>query len=275
MSNSAADLPLLIEPSQLEPLLGTPNLLVVDLCRPEQYATAHLPGAVFLPFNQLTRGVPPGPGKLPAENLMSRVMSSIGLTPDTHVVAYDDEGGGWAGRLIWTLDVIGHKHYSYLNGGLHAWVAENRPLEAGIAMPKPSQYQAKYGTRAIMTKEDILARLGDPSLAIWDARSMEEYFGNRESAMKNGHIPGAVNYEWTRAMDPHNHLRLRDLDTIRKELKSLGISSDKTIVTHCQTHHRSGFTYLVGKILGFQHMNAYPGSWSEWGNDPKTPVETH
>lgn len=275
MATPPVNLPLLIEPAQLQPLLGTPNLLIVDLCRPEQYATAHIPGAVFLPFTQLARGVPPGPGKLPAENLMSRVMSSIGLTPDTHVVAYDDEGGGWAGRFIWTLDVIGHKHYSYLNGGLHAWVAEKRPLEAGIEMPKPSQYQAKYQNGPIMTKDDILARLGDPTLAIWDARSMEEYFGKRVTAQKNGHIPGAINYEWTRAMDPHNHLRLRNLDTLRSELKKLGITPDKTIVTHCQTHHRSGFTYLLGKILGFQDMKAYPGSWSEWGNDPTTPVETH
>lgn len=76
-------------------------------------------------------------------------------------------------------------------------------------------------------------------------------------------------------MDPHNHLRLRNLDTLRSELKKLGITPDKTIVTHCQTHHRSGFTYLLGKILGFQDMKAYPGSWSEWGNDPTTPVETH
>lgn len=274
MAIPPVNLPLLIEPAQLEPLLGTPNLLIVDLCRPEQYATAHLPGAVFLPYTQLSRGVLPGPGKLPAENLMSRVMSSIGLTPDTHVVAYDDEGGGWAGRFIWTLDVIGHKHYSYLNGGLHAWLAEKRPMESGIEMPTPSQYQAKYSSDAVMTKDDILARIGDPSLAIWDARSSDEYFGRRVSAQKNGHIPGAVHYEWTRAMDPHNHLRLRDLDTLRGELKKLGITADKTVVTHCQTHHRSGFTYLVGKILGFPQMKAYPGSWSEWGNDPTTPVET-
>lgn len=275
MSQSRLDLPLVIEPAQLEPLLGTPNLLVVDLCRPEQYATAHIPGAVFLPFTQLSRGVPPGPGKLPAENLMSRVMSSIGLTPDTHVVAYDDEGGGWAGRLIWTLDVIGHPHYSYLNGGLHAWIAERRKLEGGIAMPAPSQYSAHYTSTGITTKEDILARLKDPSFVIWDARSRDEYFGNRVSAQKNGHIPGAVNYEWTRAMDPHNHLRIRDPEKLRQELASLGITTDKTIVTHCQTHHRSGFTYLVGKVLGFPKISAYPGSWSEWGNDPTTPVETH
>lgn len=272
---SSVNLPLLIEPAQLQPLLGTPNLLLVDLSRPEQHAKAHLPGAVFLPYTQLSRGVPPGPGKLPSEALMSKVMSSIGLTPDTHVVAYDDEGGGWAGRFLWTLDVIGHPHYSYLNGGLHAWTAEKRPLVAGIERPTPSQYQARYHNDPIMTKEDIQARLGDPSLAIWDARSMDEYFGRSLTAQKNGHIPGAVLYEWTRAMDPHNHLRLRDLDSLRAELKKLGISADKTIVTHCQTHHRSGFTWLVGKILGFPHIKAYPGSWAEWGNDPATPVETY
>ena len=270
-----APLPPLIEPVQLQPLLGTTHLLIVDLCRPEQYARAHLPGAVFLPYNQLCRGVPPAPGKLPSENLMSRIMSNIGLTPDTHVVAYDDEGGGWAGRFLWTLDVIGHHQWSYLNGGLHAWAAEKRPLEAGIERPAPSDYQVRYHRDPIMTKEELMARVGDPTLAIWDARSMDEYFGRSQTAQRNGHIPGASLYEWTRAMDQHNHLRLRDLEILRSELKKLGITADKTVVTHCQSHHRSGLTYLVGKLLGFPQIKAYPGSWAEWGNDPSTPVETY
>lgn len=268
------NLPLLIEPADLEPLLNHPNLLIVDLCRPEQYASAHIPGAVYLPFTQLMSGQQPGPGKLPPEAALSQLFSALGLTPDTHVVAYDDEGGGWAGRLIWTLDVLGHKHYSYLNGGLHAWAGEQRPLEEGVNVPTPTTYKAVYHSQPIMTKEEILQRLEIPSFVIWDARSPEEYAGIRHSAMKNGHIPGAVNYEWVRAMDRHNGLRIRKLEEVRQELAALGIDGDKHIVTHCQSHHRSGFTYLLGKILGFEDIQAYPGSWSEWGNDPDTPVET-
>lgn len=271
---SELTLPLLIDAAELETRLDQPNLLIIDLCRPEQYAAAHIPGAVYLPFSQLMSGQMPGPGKLPPEANLSQVFSALGLTADSHVVAYDDEGGGWAGRLIWTLDVLGHTRYSYLNGGLHAWASEQRPLEEGVNVPSPSEYSAHYHSLPIMTKEEIIQRLELPNFAIWDARSPEEYLGIRHSAQKNGHIPGAVNYEWTRAMDRHNQLRLRDLEEIQQELSALGITKDKHVVTHCQSHHRSGFTYLVGKILGFENIQAYPGSWSEWGNDPDTPVET-
>ncbi|RLT92156.1 sulfurtransferase [Ketobacter sp.] len=271
---SPISLPLLIEPDDLEPCLGHPNLLLVDLCRPEQYAAAHIPGAIYLPFTQLMSGHMPGPGKLPSTNALSQLFSALGLTPDTHVVAYDDEGGGWAGRLIWTLDMLGHPHYSYLNGGLHAWAQAQKPLEEGVNVPIPSTYQVQLHNGPSITKDEILQRLELPNFVVWDARSPEEYLGLRQGAAKNGHIPGAVNYEWVRAMDRHNGLRIRDHNAIRQELAALGITADKHIVTHCQSHHRSGFTYLLGKILGFEQIQAYPGSWSEWGNDPDTPVET-
>jgi len=69
-------------------------------------------------------------------------------------------------------------------------------------------------------------------------------------------------------------MRVRPLEEIRTELAGLGITGDRTIITHCQTHHRSGFTYLLGKLLGFAHIKGYPGSWSEWGNRSDTPIES-
>ena len=74
-------------------------------------------------------------------------------------------------------------------------------------------------------------------------------------------------------MDRDRSFRILDLNVLRERLAELGISTDKQIVTHCQTHHRSGFTYLLGKVLGFPNIKAYPGSWSEWGNLPDTPIE--
>ena len=82
--------------------------------------------------------------------------------------------------------------------------------------------------------------------------------------------PGAINCEWTSMMDPANGLRIRE--DAQAQLKQMGLDQNTSIITHCQSHHRSGFTYILGKLLGFD-IKAYDGSWSEWGNHPTTPVE--
>lgn len=266
-------LPLLLEPAELAPHLHEPDLLILDLGKESVYQQAHVPGAISVNGKQFVLGQLPAPGKLPSVEQLSAAFSALGLAPHKHVVVYDDEGGGWAGRLIWTLDVIGHQKYSYLNGGIHAWLAQGLPTESSEGLPTRSHYTAALHDAPVADLDYVRSHLDDPSHVIWDARSPEEFAGTRVLAQRGGHIPGARNYEWTRAMDRANALRIRDLDAIRAELAALGITGDKTVITHCQTHHRSGFTYLIGRILGFDKMKAYPGSWSEWGNTPDTPVE--
>ena len=267
------DLPLLLEPEDLAPVLDHPELLILDFTNPDIYSRAHVPGAIFVPYQHTVRGIPPTPGALPSEEHLSQLMSAMGLTPEKWVVVYDDEGGGWAGRFIWLLDSIGHSKYSYLNGGIHGWLAAQQAVSQEPVEPTPSQYQVTIDdASASVDKVYILANFDRDDLVIWDARSPQEYDGSRVNAQKGGHIPGAKNYEWTRAMDRERALKIRDPDTLINELAALGISKDKEVITHCQTHHRSGFTYLLGKILGFDNIKAYPGSWSEWGNDPDTPV---
>ncbi len=266
-------LPLLLEPSQLQTYLADTGLLVVDLGKESVYQQAHIPGAVHFNVKQLASGQQPAPGKLAPVEQLSTALSALGLKPDMHVVAYDDEGGAAAGRFIWTLDVIGHRHYSFLNGGIHAWLAAGLPTENKPNPAAPSVYEARIATEACADLDYVLAHHRDTDHIIWDARSPDEYNGTLVRAQRSGHIPGAANYEWTCALDRANALRLRPLDDVRAELAALGITDDKTVITHCQTHHRSGFTYLLGKILGFENMKAYAGSWSEWGNLPDTPIE--
>ncbi len=95
----------LLEPTELEKHLNHDN---VDLCKEQLYQRAHIPGAIHVSPSQLMRGEVPAPGKLPDAARLNTLFSRLGLTPKTHVVAYDDEGGGWAGRLLWIQDVIGH-----------------------------------------------------------------------------------------------------------------------------------------------------------------------
>jgi thiosulfate/3-mercaptopyruvate sulfurtransferase len=112
----------------------------------------------------------------------------------------------------------------------------------------------------------------DPDQLIWDVRSAEEFAGARSGSRRAGHIPGAVNLDWMALKDPARQLRLvGDLEAL---LNSHGISHDRRIITHCQTHHRSGLSYLVGRLLGFPGIRAYHGSWAEWGNRDDLPVTT-
>lgn len=265
-----ASLPFVIEPTDLAALLAQPNnLLLIDMSSDANYQQGHIDGAIHIPPHLLVCGQAPVPTKIASIEQLNRLFSFIGLTPESHVVVYDDEGGGWAGRFIWTLDAIGHKHYSYLNGGLHAWKLSHLPLTTSAPGVQPGHVSVTLDPQVVIEIPDILSELDKADFVVWDARSPAEYRGERLNAQKNGHIPGAINCEWTELMDAHNGLRIRD--DAREFLAQLGLTSDKRMITHCQSHHRSGFTYLVGKALGF-NIRAYHGSWAEWGNHPETPV---
>lgn len=272
---SESRLPLILEPEALESHLGEPGLLIVDLSRAETHQRYHLPGAVFLDYGQIVAADKPVMGLLPDAEHLSRLFSALGLTPETHVVAYDDEGGGKAARLLWTLEVVGHPRYSLLNGGLHAWAGEDHPLTAEpTPAPQPSDYKVtQMHDEPVADRQFILEHLKDPEVAILDARSPEEYLGEKRYAERGGHIPGAVNLEWTEGMDQERNLRLKPAAELERMLSERGVTPDKTVVVHCQTHHRSALSYIMLRALNYPRVKGYAGSWSEWGNRSDTPIE--
>ncbi|MDN5870998.1 MAG: sulfurtransferase [Nitrococcus sp.] len=267
-------LPLLVEPAELEQQLTNPRLLLVDMSSAQGNTIGHIPGAVQLDFPDLVLAKPPIMGLIPEEADLTALFSKLGLTPESHVVAYDDERNGRASRFLWTLDAIGHFDYSLLNGGLRAWWAEQRPLESVARAPVASTYQAELRNPAARADRDyILRHLDDDRTLVLDVRSPAEYSGEDVRALRGGHIPGAVNFEWTQAMDADNYMRLLPPAELRALLEARGITPDKAIITHCQSHLRAAHTYIVLKSLGYPDVRGYDGAWSEWGNKPDLPVE--
>ena len=271
MSHNA--IPLLLQPEAFADQLTQADILLVIVCQPQVFNSGHIPGSVLVEPSELVSGDKPAVGSLPSAEKLSALFSRIGLHEDKHVVVYDDEGGGWAGRFIWTLDVIGHQHYSYLDGGLVAWKRLGLPLSAEPDLARRGEFRAQIDRRCAADKADVLAAIDDEQTLVWDARAPEEFTGKKVTALRNGHVPGAVNINWVDLMDHDNDLRLLPLPQLHEKLAAKGLIEAKNIITHCQTHHRSGLTYLVGKLLGLS-IRAYDGSWSEWGNDPETPVST-
>jgi thiosulfate/3-mercaptopyruvate sulfurtransferase len=264
-------LPLLIEPDVLRTRLEDPHLAVIDLGKDTTYPEIHIPGASHLPYTRITAFQHPVYGLLPPPEQLEPLLSGLGIGPDTHVVAYDDEGGGNASRLLWTLQTLGHNRYSLLNGGLHAWANEGNPCSRETTSRDTAEFRAQPDDRGIADTDYILQRLDSPDLVLWDARSVQEYQGISRFSQYSGHIPGAVNLDWVEVMDRQANMRLKPEADLRSLLTQRGITPDKEVITYCQTHHRSSLTWFVLHLLGYERCKGYPGSWSDWGNRHDTP----
>ena len=268
------ELPFLLEPSQLEQLLGNPMFLVVDIGDRDIYDKERIPGAVHVDYLDIVSGCIPTSGTLPPTENLQEVFSQIGLTRDKHVVAYDSEGNGRASRLLWTLDVLGHPSTSLLNGGFTAWVNEGHPIDRSPPHSfERSDYPAHVNGSAQADKDYILSKLGDSRVGLLDARTPMEYEGFDVRALRGGHIPGARNVNWLDTIDTTRNNRFKAREVLLEMLNQQGITPDKEIITYCQTHHRSSHSYAMLKSLGFNRIRGYAGSWSEWGNSNDTPIE--
>ena len=275
MSTSPFNFGLLIEAEDLVPFLGHEKLRIVDLSRNSVYEQLHLPHALQLKPSMLLRQDEHTSGLLPEPEALQDLIQYLNISPEHHVVAYDDEGGAWAGRLIWNLHCLGFENTSLLNGGIHAWLAAGFPTTSEVEPLTPvsmlvpvaeqNQYRIQY--------DELLEKCQNQSVQLWDCRTADEYTGLRLAARRGGHIPGALHFEWSTALNRENHLKLHPLERTRQRLEQLGFNLNEPVVVYCQSHHRSGLAYILGRLLGWK-IQAYDGAWSEWGNRPDSPVIT-
>ena len=263
----------LIEAATAAPLVDARQFLIIDLSKAENYQRHHLPGAIYLDYQHIVHGMLPTPGGIPSVERLQALFNALGLTPDSHVLVYDDEGNGKASRFIWTLDIIGHSRYKLLNGGIYPWVNAGLPISHEIHRPQLAQAVLAMRTEPVADKEYVLSILQSDQHILLDTRSEAEYTGQRAGGLRGGHIPGAVHFDWLDAIDRQNDFRLFPNETLQSRFDQLGVSKDKEIITYCQTHHRASHTYVALKHLGYKQIKGYAGSWTEWGNDPNLPIE--
>lgn len=266
-------LPLVAGSDAIAPLLGRSDIVVIDMTAPASSAAGHIPGARHLDYDEIVTSRPPALGLLAPAPQVAAVCRRLGIGADTTVVATDSDGGGRAARLLWTLAAWGHERLCLLDGGTPAWIADGHPLTtADPPPPPPTDFVPVENEGVIADRDWITANMGRDDVVLLDTRSPGEFDGTDIRAARGGHIPGAVNYEWTRAMDEGRERRLRPAGELRAELAALGVTPDREVVVYCHSHHRSAHTWLVLRHLGLPRVRGYHGAWSEWGNDPATPV---
>ena len=253
--------------------LGEAGLRVVD-CRwrlgqpgagATLYAAGHIPGAAFLDVDR-DMSAPPGAGRhpLPDPAAFQSAARRAGIDADSRVVAYDEAGEGGAARLWWLLRHFGHREAAVLDGGLRAWRAAGGRLAEGSEMPAPGRFESRPRDDDTVQAAEILDRLGDPALALIDARAPERYRGEYEPIDPvAGHVPGAVNLPQA-ALAPEG--RYLPPEQLRSRLESAGASAGRELVAYCGSGIAACTVLLAAAAAGVEGGRLYPGSWSEWSS---------
>ncbi|HSJ35715.1 MAG TPA: sulfurtransferase [Acidimicrobiia bacterium] len=272
---------MLVSTEWLAEHLDDPNVVVVESDEDVLlYETGHIPGAVKIDWHADLND-PVVRDYLDSEGF-ARLMSEKGIGPDSTVVFYGDNFNWWAAYALWVFTMFGHEDLRLLDGGRQKWVAEDRPMTTEATERSPAEYPVpeRDDSRIRAFLEDAVSQSGSGRPLV-DVRSPEEFSGERmhmpdypnEGALRGGHIPGAVNVPWKRAANDDGTFKSRDeLEAIY--LEEQGLSPDDEVIAYCRIGERSSHTWFVlTHLLGFENVRNYDGSWTEYGNAVRVPIE--
>jgi len=241
-----------------------------------EYATSHIPGALFLHLDDDLSA--PKSGKngrhpLPDLQVLKDKLGRAGVDSRKQVVAYDAQGGMVAARLWWLLRWLGHLPVAVLDGGWNQWVDEGRPQSSEIPRPQPTRFTGRpHGIE--VSAESVRSRLGDGTMLLLDARAPDRFRGMNETIDPvGGRIPGALNRYYRDNLDANG--RFKAPEALKAELHALlGAASAGEVVSYCGSGVSACHNLLAMELAGLRGARLYPGSWSEWSADPSRPIAT-
>jgi thiosulfate/3-mercaptopyruvate sulfurtransferase len=248
----------------------------------EAYGRGHIPGAVAVNWN--TDLQDPLRRDFIDPEQFAKLQDSIGVTPSTTVVLYGGNNNWFAAYAYWYYKVYGHGPVKLLDGGRKSWELEGRELNTDSpAISASTGYPANQPDFSIRAFRDQVLNdyVNQPGRALIDVRSPEEYRGEKlapdhlpqESAQRPGHIPGAANIPWAKAVDGSTGKFLTD-QQLGELYGGAGVDAGTDVVAYCRIGERSAHTWFVlHELLGYPNVRNYDGSWTEWGSLVGVPIE--
>jgi len=262
-----------METSQLSERLRDPNLRIIDARSPNDYQQSHIPGAVNLPASDTDSPPANATGyPIPPERA-EELFRAAGINQSSHVIVYDSQCHRFAARIFYVLEFFGHPRVAVLNGGFPKWQSEGRLVTPEDPKVAPGDFKPDTRSSVIATADWVKNHLNDPGIKLVDARSPEEYAGSPAQGARSGHIPGAVNLEWKRLLNPGDAPTLAEIPELQRLFTGAGVEPAQEVVAYCQSGTRASLLYFALRLLGYPRVRMYDGSWSEWGANSNLPVE--
>ncbi|MFY9717706.1 MAG: sulfurtransferase [Thermoplasmata archaeon] len=274
----------LVETDWLANHLNDPKVRVaeVDYDPSANYELGHVPGSVLFDWRKDIND--PLRRDIISLEAFTELFRSAGIDDDTTVVLYGDFNNWFAAFAFWVFSYYGAKHLKLLNGGRKKWIAEDRPIAKEVPKPAHGRFQGQPADpklRAFL--EDVRAVLPDVrtgAFSLVDVRGPKEFSGEitappeypTEHAQRGGHIPGAKNIPWAQAVKDDGTFKSRE--ELEALYESKGVVGTNPVITYCRIGERSSHTWFVLRyLLGYPDVRNYDGSWTEWGNLVRTPIE--
>ncbi len=258
------------------------RLAEVDYDPAANYQTGHVPGSVLFDWRKDINN--PVERDLLSREALTKLFQDSGVNDDTTLVLYGDFNNWFAAFAFWVFKYYGFKDVRLMNGGRKKWIAEDRPLTKDVPSPSRGKFTAPASNEKLRTYYDEvrkrLDRVQKGELVLVDVRGPKEFTGEitappeypNEHAQRGGHIPGAKNIPWSQAVNDDGTFKSR------AELEALyggkGVTPNSPVITYCRIGERSSHTwYVLTYLLGYPNVQNYDGSWTEWGNQIRSPIE--
>lgn len=269
----------LLTPAQLDAVRQQPAVRVIDIRPADAYAANHIPGAVSAPYAQW-RGPANDPGKLPAIDVLVRLVRGLGVDGQTHAVVVssgaDSTDFGASARVYWTLKYLGLTDLSIVNGGYKAWVAAGLPQDAAVPRVAASAFEAHLDEGIIANTPAVAAQVGNPETRLVDARPLDFYLGKVKAptAQVPGTIKGAINVDNARWFEPGTSIFVSPDQARKIADQLLPKESVSETISFCNTGHWAATDWFaLSEIVGQKNVRLYPESLAAWSQDASRPMD--
>jgi thiosulfate/3-mercaptopyruvate sulfurtransferase len=245
------------------------KMVIVDVRNFAEYAQGHIPGAINVDLMHFHWHDTSKPGISQFNKQMRILLSNLGLTKGRLVIFYENASGPTAARGVWLLSYFSHRNVSLLDGGFKEWQKDGYTVETKSNPYQHSIAENIINPKILATYKEIIDVLKKDNKAILiDTRSNSEFNGSVLRAAKAGHIPNAINVDWSENIENGS---FKVSEKLRKVYSS--IPKNTEIITYCQGGYRAANSYIALKMLGYKNVKVYLGSWGEWANKIELPTE--